>query len=134
MVNVRKSNAENVIERWDEVFRALSAEPRRQLVVSLLDSAPDESIPLPESAVNPNIPTDPNTLRMTLRHTHLPLLADMGLIDWQTEPLVASRGPRFEEVAKVIGLIQSSASEMPNSLVIGCRRLEQERQLQYNQE
>lgn len=134
MVNVRKINAENVIERWDEVFRALSAEPRRQLIVSLLDSAPDESVPLPESAVNPNVPTDPDTLRMTLRHTHLPLLADVELIRWQTDPLVASRDPRFEEAAKVIELIQANASEMPDSLVIGCRRLERERQAQYDQE
>ncbi len=128
MTQLRYRNGERVIDRWDDVFEALSAEPRRQLVVSLLDAAPSESVPLPESAVNPNVPPDPEELRRELRHRHLPKLSDLGFVAWEQDPLVASRGPRFDEAAVVFEALQSNAIELPDSLVIGCQRLERERQ------
>jgi hypothetical protein len=130
MVDVRSENARRVIERWDEVFRALSAEPRRQLIVSLNDREPDEPAPLPESAINPNLPVESGPLKKELYHSHLPMLSTVGLIEWEDNPLVAYRGPRFEEAAIVFDSLQSSAQEMPDSLVIGCQRLEEERQQQ----
>ncbi|GAA0673384.1 hypothetical protein ACFQDG_13825 [Natronoarchaeum mannanilyticum] len=121
-------NGEQVIDRWDDVFEALSAEPRRQLVVSLLDAEPAESVPLPESAVNPNVPPDREALRRELHHHHLPKLADLGIVAWEEDPLVASRGPRFDEAAVVFEALHSTATELPDSLVVGCQRLERERQ------
>ena len=127
-LNSRIENGERVIEKWDRVFTALSAEPRRQLVVSLLDAPPNESVPLPETAANPNVPIDPERLRQELVHQHLPMLAHQGFVDWERDPFVASRGPQFEEVAAVMDALQSSASDVPDSLVIGCQRLERERE------
>lgn len=128
MVTTRYENGERVIENWNDVFTALSAEPRRQLIVSLSDASPDQSVPLPESAVMPNVPPDPDVLRRELHHVHLPMLADMGFITWETEPLVASRGPRFDEVAVVFDALHETATSIPDSLVLGCQRLEAERQ------
>lgn len=128
MMETRRSNGKEVIDNWDSVFKALSAEPRRQLIVSLLDAPPDESVPLPESAVNPNVPPNAKTLRQQLHHVHLPMLADMGFVGWEKEPFVASRGPQFEEVAVVFDALQAEATSIPDSLVIGCQRLEEERQ------
>lgn len=127
MSEVRYRNGERVTENWNTVFKALSAEPRRQLVVSLMDAPPSESVPLPESATMPNVPHDPAVLRQELQHVHLPLLTEMGFITWKTEPFVASRGPDFEEVAVVFDALQTSASSIPDSLVHGCERLERER-------
>jgi hypothetical protein len=121
-------NGEQVSENWDTVFKALSAEPRRQLIVSLLDAPPDQSVPLPESAEMPNVPSDPEVLRVELCHAHLPMLEDNGFITWETDPLVASRGPQFDEVAVVFDALHSEAAEIPDTLVIGCQRLEQEKQ------
>ena len=128
MNNVRTHNAKKVIERWDEIFRAISAEPRRQLVVSLLDAPDGEPVPLPESAVNPNVPIDADTLHKRLYHQHLPLLAEPEFVVWETEPFVARRGPRFDEVAAVFDALHAHASGLPDSLVIGCQRLETEQQ------
>ncbi|SFB84410.1 hypothetical protein SAMN05444422_102348 [Halobiforma haloterrestris] len=127
-LDARLENGQRVIDGWNRVFEALAAEPRRQLVVSLLDASPDATVPLPESAVNPNAPTDPDVLRRELHHQHLPILADGGFVEWDSEPLVASRGPNFDEIAAVIESLQSSATSVPDSLVIGCQRLEAERQ------
>jgi len=128
MTQPRYRNGKQIIERWNDVFDALSAEPRRQLVVSLLDAAPSESVPLPESAVNPNVPPDSEVLRQELRHRHLPKLADLGFVTWDRDPLVAVRGPRFDEAAVVFEALQSNATELPDSLVVGCQRLEREQQ------
>lgn len=128
MTHARFENGKRTIERWDRVFEAVSAEPRRQLVVSLLDAPPDQSVSLPEHAANPNVPVDPESLRCELNHYHLPMLADMEFVEWETDPLVASRGPRFEQVAVVFEALQSNAVDIPDQLVVGCQRLERERQ------
>ncbi|OVE82808.1 hypothetical protein [Natronolimnobius baerhuensis] len=128
MVSIHRKNGEQVIEKWDTVFNALSSEPRRQLIVSLLDAGPNQSVPLPESAIMPNVPPNPKELRQELYHVHLPMLADMEFITWESEPLVASCGPRFDEVAVVIEALHAEASRIPDSLVIGCQRLEEEQQ------
>ena len=115
--------------RLERRFQAASAEPRRQLIVSLLDSPSDGSVPLPESAANPNVPPNPDDLRRELVHRHLPMLADMEFIEWELEPFVASRGPRFDEVAVVFDALQAVTTDIPDSLVLGCQRLERERKL-----
>jgi hypothetical protein len=127
-LDARIENGRRVIEGWDRVFTALGAEPRRQLVVSLLDAPADRTVPLPESAANPNVPTDRERLRVELYHQHLPMLADSGFIEWETDPLVASRGPRFEDVAVVFEALHAASADIPDSLVMGCQRLERERQ------
>ncbi|SDR01536.1 hypothetical protein [Natronobacterium texcoconense] len=127
-LDVRVENGQRVIEKWDSVFEAVSAEPRRQLVFSLLDAPPNQSVPLPESAANPNVPIDADRLRQELYHRHLPMLADMGFIEWEREPLSASRGPNFEEVGIVFDALHSAVGDIPDSLVVGCQRLERKRQ------
>lgn len=127
MTVARFENGKRVIRRWDAVFRAISAEPRRQLIVSLMDCPADQSVPLPESAVNPNVPPNPEAHRLELIHHHLPLLADDEFVEWKTEPFVASRGPRFDEVAVVFDALHAGATDVPDSLVVGCQRLERER-------
>ncbi|ARS89149.1 hypothetical protein [Natrarchaeobaculum aegyptiacum] len=115
-------------ERWNTVFRAAAAEPRRQLVVSLLDAPPGTSVSLPESAINPDVPQDPQTLRQELYHEHLPLLSDGGFVEWETDPLEASRGPNFDQIGVVFDTLHEHAPELPDSLVVGCLRLEVEEQ------
>lgn len=130
MTSVRRENARKVSDRWDTIFQALAAEPRRQIVVSLLDAPADTGVSLPESAMNPEIPVQFDELVAKLHHRHLPMLAEEQLVNWETDPMVAYRGPRFDEVAVVVEQLKSSAHEIPDSLIIGCQRLEQERQQQ----
>ncbi|WP_336034698.1 hypothetical protein [Halobacterium yunchengense] len=120
-------DAGKVVDRWDDVFRAVASEPRRQLIVALLDESPDDTVALPASAANPRLPDDPDSLRALLYHHHLPLLADLEFVAWDVDPLVASRGPRFEEVAVVFEALHDWAADVPDSLALGCQRLEAER-------
>ena len=122
--DTRISNGERAIERWNAVFEATVAEPRRQIVVSLLERTQDQSIPLPESAMNPAVPTDLGMLRQELIHHHLPLLEDLSFIEWRREPFIATRGPRFDEVAVVFESLHRYSTQIPDPLVVGCHRLE----------
>lgn len=130
MSNAGHQNGEGVTEKWDRVFRAVAADPRRQIVGSLLDTDEGASVSLPAAALNPNVSRDVETLRRELYHTHLPMLEEMAFVHWDTDPFVASRGPDFEEVAIVFDALQAKASDIPESLVAGCRRLEAERESQ----
>lgn len=125
----RIENGRRVIQNWDRVFEAARAEPRRQLIFSLLDASPEASVPLPESAINPTVPSEPTALRQELLHCHLPQLADRGFIEWERDPFVAMRGPRFGEIGTVLATLESAAPALPDSLVEGCQRLEREREL-----
>ena len=126
MTDAAYDDGEQVGDSWTAVFKSLSAEPRRQLLTSLSDAPPDRSIPLPESAATSARPSDPETLRLQLYHTHLPMLAEMGFVTWDADPLVASRGPRFDEVSAVFDALRSAADELPDSLATECQRLEAE--------
>ncbi len=132
MTRKRVQNARHVVDRWNSVFQVLCSEPRRQIIVSLLDQPQDASVPLPESAMNPSVPVDFDKLETELYHRHLPMLAEEQLVHWEPKPLKAYRGPRFEEAAIVMELLQSSAQEIPDPLVVGCQRLEEKRQQQFD--
>lgn len=127
-MTVERSRGRRVIDRWDRVFEAISAEPRRQLVVALNDAPADGRVSLPEAAMSPAVPPDRESLTIELRHRHLPLLESHGFVQWTREPFRASRGPRFEEVAVVFDALHDEAASIPDRLVYGCRRLEEERQ------
>ncbi|MFC4541140.1 hypothetical protein ACFO5R_04260 [Halosolutus amylolyticus] len=116
-----------VVDRWDRVFDALRAEPRRQLVLGLLDVSTDEWVSLPDAAIGPNRAVDRETVSVELHHRHLPMLSDSGYVRWEADPLRATRGPRFEEVASVVTSLQETADRLPDRLVDGCHTLERER-------
>ena len=124
MTRQRGAEEPQPVRKWNDVFTAISAEPRRQLVASLLDQPSAQSVSLPDGATPAMSSGDRDTLRRELHHCHLPLLADMGFIQWDTDPLVASRGPRFEDVAVVYKSLRANATSIPESLLEGSHWLE----------
>lgn len=126
MPNAAVPDPAMVVRRWDRIFDAVASEPRRQLIVSLMD-ADGGPVFLPEAAANPNLPHDRDELRLRLRHRDLPVLAESGYVEYEHDPLRAFRGPRFEDVAIVFEALHACAEDVPDHLVLGCRRLERER-------
>ncbi|WP_135535213.1 hypothetical protein [Halostella pelagica] len=115
------SEEQDWAERWDQLYEALSAEPRRMIISSLLDEPQERRLPLPDVAESPNQPKDAEILSIQLRHHHLPLLAEAGYVRWEDEPFVVQRGPRFEEPAFIIELVTDSIDELPASLIRNCK-------------
>lgn len=126
MTAASHTNDSHSNDRWNTVFKAVAAEPRRQIIVSLLDAPPDGTVPLPEGAYNPNTATDLETLRQELYHAHLPMLSEMEFVESESDPLVASRGPRFKEVAAVFEALHAEQTEVPDPLVVS-QQLDSER-------
>ncbi|ADD04171.1 uncharacterized protein Nmag_0584 [Natrialba magadii ATCC 43099] len=110
------SDGGDVRDQWDQLLRVLSAQPRRQIIVSLLDAPADQRLPLPAAALTSHSAEDSERLVIELQHSHLPVLARAGYIRWEQEPLSVQRGPRFSEPAAVMGLLQGSADRLPDTL------------------
>jgi hypothetical protein len=120
-MTVSPSNDQDWAERWDRLYEALGAEPRRMIIASLLDEPEGRRLPLPDAAESPNQPVDSETLSIKLRHHHLPLLAEAGYVRWEDEPFVVQRGPRFNEPAFIIKMVTESVDELPIPLIKNCK-------------
>lgn len=114
-------------DRWNEVFDTLSAEPRREIIISLLDEPKECRLPLPEAAESPNQSMDSETVAVHLRHQHLPKLTEAGYVRWANEPFCVQRGPNFDEPAFMIENVFESMDEIPESLVDNCKIIQEER-------
>jgi hypothetical protein len=112
--------------RWQMIFEVLSVGTRRRIIGSLIEVAPGRKLSLPEAANIPDHRIDPEALRTTLVHEHLPMMTRAGYIDWEQEPFRVWRGPRFEEAAGVI-LAIDDYDEFPQHLIEGCYFHDQER-------
>lgn len=117
-----------MVDRWDTVFQALGAEPRRQIIVSLLEAPEDRALSLPEAANPSYLREDPEVLTTELIHSHLPELAAAELVRWESEPFTVSRGPAFDEAAIVFQGLYDRVDAIPSRLVDGCQRLEEQRE------
>ena len=114
-----------MIDDWNDVFRALTAEPRRQIVVALVEAPSGRRLSLPEAASPPYLLQDPEQLYLDLVHTHLPVLAEPGFVEWERDSLRVERGPAFEEVEVVFEALLAKADDITPQLTDQCQRLEE---------
>lgn len=127
MEQLRDEQKETMIGRWNTVFGTLTAEPRRQIIVALMEAPPERALSLPEAANPSYLLRDPERLTIELVNAHLPALADADLVRWEQSPLTVSRGPAFEEAAIVFEALHRCAEDIPPRLAEGCQRLEERR-------
>lgn len=109
-----------VVDRWDQFMYLLSAQPRRQIVVSLMEAPEGRQLSLPEAAITPAVSVEAERDEIELHHRHLPLLADAGYVRWTAEPFRVQRGPRFDEPATVMRALLSADDQLAPSLVSDC--------------
>ncbi|THE65405.1 ArsR family transcriptional regulator [Salinadaptatus halalkaliphilus] len=86
----------------DELFEALSSAHRRRILRALLDHRPhdDGGLRVPADVFSTAQSTD--SLELALYHTHLPRLADLGLVQWNRETRMVRPGPRFEDITGML--------------------------------
>jgi DNA-binding transcriptional ArsR family regulator len=95
--------------RDDSLSRALHAlgnPVRRRLLARLHDAAPGAGVALDSFGSGDGVP-------FAVYHVHLPKLEGVGYVEATTDPVVAYRGPRFEEVAAVMRALESNAGDLP---------------------
>ena len=111
---------ESAIERWNRLYAVLASQERRMIIYSLKDVPQERRIPLPEAAMTPESSWDAERTSIRLKHNHLPQLAEAGYVRWERDPFCVQRGPHFEEVEVLFGLIHESIDQFPESLITGC--------------
>jgi len=98
---------------WQQLFDALSASYRRQLLVALLEHNPQDDDPDPLD-VTADGETDLDVLEIDLFHRHLPKLEEQEFIEWDRESGEIAKGPKWEEIGPIIRLIHDHRDELPD--------------------
>ena len=98
----------------DRFLYVLADQYRRRVLVALLEHNPQDDH-------DPQIPHDINletedleSLIINMRHTHLPKLEDEGFIEWNRETNTVKQGPQFEEIRRLLELMENHADELPD--------------------
>lgn len=121
----------------DDVFEALAASHRRQLLVKLLSSP--QHVPEPSGISREVAEADENLLRdhlassrtiaevdaysVSMHHIHLPKLAECGFIEWDLDRNLVAQGPRFDEIRPHLRLLsEHEDGRRPNDPVVIQRR------------
>jgi DNA-binding transcriptional ArsR family regulator len=93
----------------DRIFESLSNRHRRMILLLLHDGTIET-----EADVMLRGGDDTKEVETILTHAHLPKLEDMGYIEWDRETGGISKGPRFDEIAPVLDLLENHADELPD--------------------
>lgn len=83
----------------DTMMDVLRNRTRRSVLLALVDTTPATSLDALLGSL------DGTGDRVSLRHRHLPKLADVGYVEWDPEAGTISRGPRFAEVEPLVRLL-----------------------------
>lgn len=94
---------------FDEMVDALADIQRRKLLVALLDHNPQDDSP----AVIGGAEVDTLQNLISMKHVHLPRLAEYGFIIWDEEQNEVSKGPQFDEIRPLIELLADHEDELP---------------------
>lgn len=95
-----------------EVFEVLSHPFRRRILIRLHGRNPRDEAEFSADAMADDA-DEADSLPIELHHRHLPKLADAGFLDWDQSESVVTRGPRFEEIAPLIELMNDHREELP---------------------
>lgn len=100
-------------DRFDSLLEALANGYRRELLLALLEHNPqdaDESDPLD---IHHSGAFEESEFDIFMNH--LPMLEQLGIIEWKQEAEEINKGPDWEEFAPLLKLIADHRDELPAS-------------------
>lgn len=91
----------------DRTFDALRARRRRLILLGLLtDDIRSEACFDSRCSNREGVDTE-------LHHRHLPMLAELGYVEWDPDSGTIERGSRFDEIEPLLRLLIDHADELP---------------------
>ncbi|ODR81678.1 hypothetical protein BG842_19430 [Haladaptatus sp. W1] len=96
-----------------EMLDVLGHQHRRRLLVVLSEANPRERDEVASKTVADD-GDDLDLFKQELYHVHLPKLDATGVIDWDRETDIITRGPRFEEILPLLELMGEHEDALPD--------------------
>ncbi|WP_458188632.1 DUF7344 domain-containing protein [Haladaptatus sp. NG-WS-4] len=100
----------------DTVLDALANPYRRRLLFALLENNPQDGLDVQRPAEVTESDVDMEQLEIRILHSHLPMLDDAGLIEWNRDTNDVVRGPQFAEIRPFLRSIQKHVDNLPDEL------------------
>lgn len=96
---------------YDTLLKAVANEPRRRLLLDLLESNPQPDSP---SAHGDRQLSSEEAKRqqVALYHNHLPMLENAGFIDWDETAGEVTKGPEFEDLEPLLRFLRDNQDEL----------------------
>lgn len=105
------NDSESQSPTLDRLFRALSHQSRRRILVFLVRTGvADEAVELETFAAEV---AETNVDTEQLYHVHLPYLDETGFVEWNHEQQTVQSGPLLEETESMLELLDQNRSEVP---------------------
>lgn len=103
------------------IFDALANPYRRQLLFALFEADPRDDVALDPLELLTQKDTIGNNraTQISMRHTHLPKLDEMGFIEWDQASDECSKGPEWEEITPLLQLMYDHRDELPDEWLSG---------------
>jgi len=92
----------------DSTFHALADEQRRALLLSLLESNPQDQ-GFESLTGDAALAEAERRTQVAMYHNHLPQLEDYGYLEWNKDAQEVVEGPRFEEIRPLLEWIDGQA-------------------------
>jgi hypothetical protein len=108
----KNQNSRQTERSLSEQFDMLSHEYRRRTLVALDEQNPREEDDFETDSIATE--SDLDLFKQKMYHTHLPKLEKAGFIDWDRDLGTITRGPRFDEIAPLIELMNRHHEELPD--------------------
>lgn len=96
----------------DSAFRLLANRYRRRLLLRFVEADPDDEVAVPDDLGF--LGEDVKTIETELHHTHLPMLSEAGVLDWDRGADSVRRGPLFDELQPLLDLLIEHHNRLPD--------------------
>lgn len=96
----------------DQLFSVLRHPLRRRILFRLSERTPCTDGDLPVGVFGTGA-DEPDVLTIQLRHVHFPKLEDAGYIEWDKSADSVRRGPKFDDIEPVVGLLRDQREAFP---------------------
>lgn len=100
----------------DHLFEALSNRYRRRLLIALVERESQTELSIPGAVREQETESEMKDVHIAMVQNHLPKLEETGLIRWDRDADVVTRGPQFDEIAPLVQLLLDHDDELPGEL------------------
>jgi hypothetical protein len=102
----------------DAMLHALCHPYRQRILLAVSDHGPRTGEEFTPDSFGPDDADDVERKRMRteLYHSHLPRLAKLGYVEWDSETGTVRRGPNFEAIDPLVRLLVEHEDELPDDL------------------